>query len=47
MIGKDCSYVNVTMINSGTELISWVKECMYFGVKLLAVRGFFNGYLKL
>ena len=27
-------------MNLGTELISWVKEFMYLGVKLVAARGF-------
>ena len=27
-------------MNLGTELISWVKECKYLGIKLIAGRGF-------
>jgi hypothetical protein len=40
MFGRDCNNVNVTSMKMGTEFISWVKDCMYLGIKLVAGRGF-------
>ena len=42
--GKDCNNINVTMMNLGTELISWTKECMHLGVKLVAGRSRVTGF---